>query len=148
MIEENKNRINQHKHAFHSEAKTVFYDEEALVITTWSIQNRRTDYHSRLWSRGHLFVVLSYRASDTVVRIISARKATKTESKYYGKWGLCCSKSVDFSNAREEPLRQGAEKQIINIDSNTIDYFKEQAEVVGIPYQTPDQFVLERLRCQ
>ena len=31
--DENKNRINQHKHGISFlEAKTVFYDEEALVI--------------------------------------------------------------------------------------------------------------------
>lgn len=43
----------------------------------------------------------------------------------------------DFSNARKNPYAKALKKQItINIDSNTIDYFKEQAEVVGIPYQT------------
>lgn len=58
-------------------------------------------------------------------------------------------KEYDFSNARKNPYAKALKKQItINIDSNTIDYFKEQAEVVGIPYQNPDQFVLERLRCQ
>ena len=43
------------------------------------------------------------------------------------------------SELLEECLRdaKALKKQItINIDSNTIDYFKEQAEVVGIPYQT------------
>ena len=39
-----------------------------------------------LSSKANLLVVCHcYRASDTVIRIISARKATKTESKYYGK---------------------------------------------------------------
>ena len=43
----------------------------------------------------------------------------------------------DFSNGTENPYAAKLKKQItINIDSNTIDYFKEQAEVVGIPYQT------------
>ena len=32
-----------------------------------------------------LIVCHCYRASDTVIRIISARKATKTESQFYGK---------------------------------------------------------------
>lgn len=46
-------------------------------------------------------------------------------------------KEYDFSNARKNPYAKALKKQItINIDSNTIDYFKEQAEVVGIPYQT------------
>ena len=40
-------------------------------------------------------------------------------------------KEYDFSNARKNPYAKALKKQItINIDSNTIDYFKEQAEVV------------------
>ena len=32
-----------------------------------------------------MFLCHCYRASDTVIRTISARKATKTEASYYGK---------------------------------------------------------------
>lgn len=40
--DENKNHINQNKHKISfEEAKTVFYDEEALVIDDLSILNRR-----------------------------------------------------------------------------------------------------------
>lgn len=43
----------------------------------------------------------------------------------------------DFSNARKKPYAKKLKKQItINIDSDTIDYFKAQAENTGIPYQT------------
>ena len=43
----------------------------------------------------------------------------------------------DFSNARKNPYAKKLKKQItINIDSDTIDYFKAQAENTGIPYQT------------
>ena len=43
----------------------------------------------------------------------------------------------DFSNARKNPYIKNLKKQItINIDGTTIDYFKKQAEVNGIPYQT------------
>lgn len=43
----------------------------------------------------------------------------------------------DFSNAKTQSLQQKTKKQItINIDENTIDYFKVQAENSGIPYQT------------
>ncbi len=43
----------------------------------------------------------------------------------------------DFSNARKNPYAKKLKKQItINIDSDTIDYFKSQAESTGIPYQT------------
>lgn len=43
----------------------------------------------------------------------------------------------DFSNARRNPYVKKIKKQItINLDSDTIDYFKNQAERSGIPYQT------------
>ena len=43
----------------------------------------------------------------------------------------------DFSEARKNPYAKMLKKQItINIDSNAIEYFKEQASVTGIPYQT------------
>ncbi len=43
----------------------------------------------------------------------------------------------NFKNARKNPYAKKLKKQItINIDSNIIDYFKEQSETSGIPYQT------------
>lgn len=42
----------------------------------------------------------------------------------------------DFSNARKNPYAKKMKKQItINIDTDTIDYFKNQSENSGIPYQ-------------
>lgn len=43
----------------------------------------------------------------------------------------------DFSNARKNPYAKKMKKQItINLDAETIEYFKSQSEVSGIPYQT------------
>lgn len=43
----------------------------------------------------------------------------------------------DFSNATKNPYTKKLKKQItINIDSQAIDYFKEQSVASGIPYQT------------
>lgn len=43
----------------------------------------------------------------------------------------------DFSKAVKNPYAKKLKKQItINIDSDTIDYFKKQSELSGIPYQT------------
>lgn len=43
----------------------------------------------------------------------------------------------DFSNARKNPYAKKLKKQItINLDAETIEYFKSQSEVSGIPYQT------------
>ena len=42
-----------------------------------------------------------------------------------------------FTNARKNPYSNRLKKQItINIDSDTIDYFKAQSQDSGIPYQT------------
>lgn len=82
----NKNEINKQKHKISfEEAKTVFYDPEALVIA----DPDHSDEEDRfiilgLSTKANLLVVCHcYRESDTVIRLISARKATKTESKYY-----------------------------------------------------------------
>ncbi len=43
----------------------------------------------------------------------------------------------DFSNAIRNPYAKKLKKQItINIDIDTIDYFKKQSDSSGVPYQT------------
>ena len=43
----------------------------------------------------------------------------------------------DFSKAKKNPYAKKLKKQItINIDIDTIEYFKSQSEKSGIPYQT------------
>lgn len=43
----------------------------------------------------------------------------------------------DFSKGKKNPYARRLKKQItINLDSDTIDYFKSQSEDCGIPYQT------------
>lgn len=84
--DENKNTINKNKHnvAF-EEAQTVFYDELALVIDDpdHSEQEDRFIILGQSSQAKLLVVCHCYRESDTVIRIISARKATKTESSQY-----------------------------------------------------------------
>ena len=84
--DDNKNEINKKKHKISfEEASTVFYDDAALVID----DPEHSEDEDRfiilgLSKRANLLVVCHcYRESDTVIRIISARKATKTESQYY-----------------------------------------------------------------
>ena len=84
--DENKNRINKSKHKVSfEEAKTVFYDEEALVINDPDhSENEERFIILGESSRANLLVVCHcYRISETVIRIISARKATTTETKQY-----------------------------------------------------------------
>jgi predicted DNA binding CopG/RHH family protein len=45
-------------------------------------------------------------------------------------------KEYDFSNSIQNPYAKKVKKQIsIKIETDTISYFKELAEKVGIPYQ-------------
>lgn len=44
--------------------------------------------------------------------------------------------NYDFSNGVKNPYAAQLKKQItINLDVETVDYFKKQAEETGIPYQ-------------
>lgn len=84
--DENKNRINQQKHRISfEEAKTVFYDVDAIVIDDPEHSKGEDRFIILgLSQKANLLVVCHcYRASDTVIRIISARKATSTETKQY-----------------------------------------------------------------
>ncbi|MDD2972605.1 MAG: BrnA antitoxin family protein [Lachnospiraceae bacterium] len=46
-------------------------------------------------------------------------------------------REYDFSNAKKNPYTSKVKKQItINIDLDTVNYFKTQSETSGIPYQT------------
>lgn len=43
----------------------------------------------------------------------------------------------DFTNAKKNPYAKRLKKQVtINLDVDTIDYFKTQSASSGIPYQT------------
>ncbi len=83
--DENKNQINQKKHKVSfEEAKTVFYDAEAIVIDDPEHSKEDRFIILGFSKRANLLVVCHcYRASDSIIRIISARKATATETKQY-----------------------------------------------------------------
>ncbi len=49
----------------------------------------------------------------------------------------------DFSKAVKNPYAVRLKKQVtINLDAETVDYFKDQAEKTGIPYQKLINFYL------
>ena len=82
----NKNIINQKKHKISfEEAQTVFYDENALLIDDPDHSEEEERFILLGFSRrANLLVVCHcYRQSESVIRIISARKATKTEERVY-----------------------------------------------------------------
>lgn len=84
--DENKNALNRIKHKISfEEAKTVFYDDRAIVIDDPEhSQEEERFIILGMSNRANLLIVCHCcRSSETVIRIISARKATKTESMYY-----------------------------------------------------------------
>ena len=85
--DENKNTINKRKHGISfEEAQTVFRDEEALVIDDpdHSQEEERFIILGFREKANLLVVCHCYRASDSIILLISARKATRTEQGYYG----------------------------------------------------------------
>ena len=80
----NKANVKQHKISF-EEAKSVFFDENVRVIPDpeHSINEERFIILGLSFKLNLLVVVHTYKENDEVIRIISARKATKSESKYY-----------------------------------------------------------------
>ena len=84
--DEAKNQINQAKHGVSfEEAKTVFYDEQALL--EYDELHSESEDRFRIIGcsdRGNvLLVVHCLRENETIIRIISSRKATATERAGY-----------------------------------------------------------------
>jgi uncharacterized DUF497 family protein len=84
--DENKNISNQKIHnVSFTEAKTVFYDDNARLMS----DPDHSDDEDRFILLGlsnklrMLVIVHTYQEDDEIIRIISARKATKNEAKHY-----------------------------------------------------------------
>ena len=88
ILDQNKNLANIKKHGVSfEEAETVFFDDNARLIPDpeHSISEERFIILGITNKLRFLVVVHTYKEDDNVIRIISARKATKTEIKYYYK---------------------------------------------------------------
>ena len=87
LWDQNKNRknIKKHKISF-EEAETVFYDPEGILISDpeHSLEEDRFIILGLSKMLNLLVVCHCYKENDEKIRIISARKATKNESKFYG----------------------------------------------------------------
>ncbi len=87
--DENKNQTNIQKHGISfEEATTVFEDTESLIM----VDENHSDNEDRFTIIGYSFkanllvVCHCYRLDDSIIRIISARKAEKGEiNKYFNK---------------------------------------------------------------
>lgn len=83
--DENKNQINQRKHGVSfEEARTVFYDEQALL--EYDELHSEDEDRFRIIGRsenGSILLVVHCIRDETIIRIISTRKATATEKAGY-----------------------------------------------------------------
>lgn len=84
-----KDRANQAKHGVSfDEAKTAFLDEGARVIADPE-HSKDEDRFILLGLSIHLRVLVvchCYRESENAVRIISARRANRSEQREYARW--------------------------------------------------------------
>ena len=84
--DENKNRINLEKHGItFEETSTVFFDDRAILFDDpeHSIDEDRFLLLGMSETAKVCIVCHCYRESDTVIRIISARQATRKEEQIY-----------------------------------------------------------------
>lgn len=84
--DEQKNKINQQKHGISfEEAESVFFDDYAVQF--WDEDHSQEEERFLLLGISskmrRLLVVHCFREEDSIIRIISARKPTKNESKEY-----------------------------------------------------------------
>lgn len=83
--DENKNKINQEKHGVSfEEAKTVFFDDDALL--EYDKGHSEDEDRFRILGTsfaGNLLLVVHCVREGSIIRIISSRKATRNEKKGY-----------------------------------------------------------------
>ncbi len=87
--DENKNKINKAKHGIaFEEAKTVFYDDDAIVFDDPDHSIEEDRFLIPGLSRRENLCIVSHccRGEKETIRIISARKATKNEAKIYNEY--------------------------------------------------------------
>ena len=86
--DDNKNKTNIEKHGISfEEAVTVFEDDEALIIVddAHSQKEERFVLIGFSYKANLLVVCHCYREKDSIIRIISARKANRQERQEYTK---------------------------------------------------------------
>lgn len=84
--DESKNKRNRRKHGiWFEEAQTVFDDTSARLFDDPEHSSRENRFLLLGFSSvGRILVVVHcYRESESVIRIISARKATRKEAEFY-----------------------------------------------------------------
>jgi uncharacterized protein len=86
--DENKNQLNYKKHGiWFEEAQTIWTDEHSLEFNNPEHSEKEERYLrvGRSTNKKILLVVFCERHDGKIIRIISARKATRTERVHYEK---------------------------------------------------------------
>ena len=84
-----KIKTNQRKHGIDfEEAKTIFYDDNAIMFDDPEHSMEEERFLILGISKYENLCIVShcYRSDDNIIRIISARKATKNEVKTYNRY--------------------------------------------------------------
>jgi uncharacterized DUF497 family protein len=131
--DERKNRRNRAKHGvWFEEAQSVFSDPHARLFDDPEHSEGedrfippRSEFSRKAAGRRPLLQGFQF-----LIRIISARKATKKEGDFM-------KKEYDFSKLKELKNSYASKKKAvgINLSSEVVDYFKGLADETGLPYQ-------------
>ena len=84
--DENKHRINKRKHGISFEEASTVFDDDKIIF---GLDANHSNYEDRFIAIGMsqqprlLIVCHCYRNGGSIIRIISARKATKSEEAEY-----------------------------------------------------------------
>ena len=118
------------------EAQTTFQDESARLIDDpdHSEDEERFVLLGYSFQARCLIVSHCYRQSDSVIRLISARRATAPRREVVLEAPM--RKEYDFSKSRKNPYVKQLKRQItIRLDIASVEYFKKLAAELGMPYQ-------------
>lgn len=88
--DKSKSRLNKKKHGLtFDEAQSVFFDEDAIEYSDpdHSEEEERFLLLGRSYQLQVLVVCHCFREAESVIRIISARKATRKEGQVYSRGG-------------------------------------------------------------
>jgi uncharacterized protein len=137
--DEKKNRQNIRKHGVSfEEAQSVFLDDHAMRFSDpdHSEDEDRFLMLGLSFTLRVLVVCHCYRERDVVIRIISARKATRQERVHYGRWHMRAQYDFSTMKGQRNPYRGRLKQPItIRLDKATVAYFKGLADEIGMPYQ-------------
>ena len=125
----------KHKVTF-DEAKSVFYDENAILIADPDHSSMDEDRFIMLGLSSELHMLVVCHCYRKMTEFVSFRPEKLIRLKPHNMEDDNMRDHYDFSNGIKNPYADKLKKQItIRLDDTVIDYFKNMAEETGMPYQ-------------